>query len=134
MAKRKQLKKTDSFSSMIWEAGAAVVTTTDKALDRFEVFLKATVLVWLEDLWEDIRELGRDGMEFAYDVGADIVIHYDRSAEVLEWFAIKTYIHFMRRFHDFIIELSEYRRVIIRDAMIFAMCMCWNSCAVCICC
>lgn len=128
MAKRKQLKKTGSFSSKIWEAGAAVVTTTDKALDKFEDFLKATVLVWLADLWEDIRELGRDGMEFAYDVGAEIVIHYDKTAEIFEWFVIKNYIHFMRRFHDFIMELSQYRRVIIRDAMIL-LCACVGTVA-----
>ena len=120
MAKRKKI----GFSGgkgmkFLWEAGAKVVFVTDNCLDRTADFLDKKVMPFLKDIYEEIKELGGDGLDCAVDIGAALVRWYDKSAEITEWFIRKTVVVIMRKYHKLLAELAQYRRIIIRDCIIF---------------
>ncbi|MGN0734983.1 MAG: peptidoglycan DD-metalloendopeptidase family protein [Anaerovoracaceae bacterium] len=120
MAKRKKI----GFSGgkgmkFLWEAGAKAVFVTDNCLDRTADFLDKKVMPFLKDIYEEIKELGGDGLDCAVDIGAALVRWYDKSAEITEWFIRKTVVVIMRKYHKLLAELAQYRRIIIRDCIIF---------------
>ena len=120
MAKGKKIGKSGSRGmDFLWEAGARVVFATDSCLDKAADFLDEKVLPFLKDIYEEIKELAGDGLECAVDIGAALVKWYDKSAEITEWFVKKTAVLIMRKYHKLMMDLAEYRRVIIRDCVIF---------------
>lgn len=113
MAERKKVGNPKTNMDFLWEAGAKIIFVTDILLDKAADFL--------EDIWEEIKELAGDGVDYAVDVGATIIRWYDKAADLVEWFAKKTTVLVMRKYHDLIVDMAQYRRVIIRDCAIFLL-------------
>lgn len=116
--KRKKVKNKMGLKNFLWEAGAKAIIVTDKALDLAFDFLVDKAGPALKEILEDICEIGHDGMECAFDIGAAIIVWSDRSADVIEWFVKKTTVLIMRKYHDMLLELSQYRKKIIKDGII----------------
>ena len=116
--KRKKVKNKMGLKNFLWEAGAKAIIVTDKALDLAFDFLVDKAGPALKEILEDICEIGHDGMECAFDIGAAIIVWSDRSADVIEWFVKKTTVLIMRKHHDMLLELSQYRKKIIKDGII----------------
>lgn len=118
MAKGKKIGNPKIPMNFLWEVGAKIVYATDRGLDKVDDFLGEKVIPFLKDICEEIREIALDGLEGAIDVGAALIRWYDESAELVEWFIKKTAVLIMRKYHDLLMDLSQYRRIIIRDFMI----------------
>lgn len=116
--KRKKVKNKMGLKNFLWEAGAKAIIVTDKALDLAFDFLVDKAGPALKEILKDICEIGHDGMECAFDIGAAIIVWSDRSADVIEWFVKKTTVLIMRKYHDMLLELSQYRKKIIKDGII----------------
>lgn len=116
--KRKKVKNKMGLKNFLWEAGAKAIIVTDKALDLAFDFLVDKAGPALKEILKDICEIGHDGMECAFDIGAAIIVWSDRSADVIEWFVKKTTVLIMRKHHDMLLELSQYRKKIIKDGII----------------
>lgn len=93
-----------------WELGAKIIFWTDIMLDKTADFLG--------EIAEELREIGEAGMAGAVDVGAALVVWYDKSAEIVEWFIIKTAVLVMRKYHDILLELAKHRRAIVKHFII----------------
>ena len=118
MAKGKKIGNHKIPMEFLWEVGAKIVYATDRGLDKVADFLDDKVIPFLKDICEEIGEIALDGLEGATDVGAALIRWYDKSAELVEWFVKKTAVLIMRKYHDLLMDLAQYRRVIIRDFMI----------------
>lgn len=118
MAKGKKIGNHKIPMEFLWEVGAKIVYATDGGLDKVADFLDDKVIPFLKDICEEIGEIALDGLEGATDVGAALIRWYDKSAELVEWFVKKTAVLIMRKYHDLLMDLAQYRRVIIRDFMI----------------
>lgn len=118
MAKGKKIGNPKIPMDFLWEVGAKIVYATDRGLDKVADFLDDKVIPFLKDICEEIGEIALDGLEGAIEVGAALIRWYDKSAEVVEWFVKKTAVLIMRKYHDFLMDLAQYRRIIIRDFMI----------------
>lgn len=118
MAKGKKIGNPKIPMEFLWEVGAKIVYATDRGLDKVADFLDDKVIPFLKDICEEIGEIALDGLEGATDVGAALIRWYDKSAELVEWFVKKTAVLIMRKYHDLLMDLAQYRRVIIRDFMI----------------
>lgn len=118
MAKGKKIGNPKIPMEFLWEVGAKIVYATDRGLDKVADFLDDKVIPFLKDICEEIGEIALDGLEGATDVGAALIRWYDKSAELVEWFIKKTAVLIMRKYHDLLMDLAQYRRVIIRDFMI----------------
>ncbi len=118
MAKGKKIGNSKIPMEFLWEVGAKIVYATDRGLDKVADFLDDKVIPFLKDICEEIGEIALDGLEGATDVGAALIRWYDKSAELVEWFVKKTAVLIMRKYHDLLMDLAQYRRVIIRDFMI----------------
>lgn len=116
--KRKKVKNKMGLKNFLWEAGAKAIIVTDKALDLAFDFLVDKAGPALKEILKDICEIGHDGIECAFDIGAAIIVWSDRSADVIEWFVKKTTVLIMRKYHDMLLELSQYRKKIIKDGII----------------
>ena len=110
MAKKKNIGKKKKLMDFLWEWGAKIISYTDLALDKTGDFL--------EEIWEEIKDIAGAGMAGAIDVGAALIRWYDKSAEIVEWFVKKTAILIMRNYHDLLMDLAQYRKIIIRDCII----------------
>lgn len=118
MAKGKKIGNPKIPMEFLWEVGAKIVYATDRGLDKVADFLDDKVIPFLKDICEEIGEIALEGLEGATDVGAALIRWYDKSAELVEWFVKKTAVLIMRKYHDLLMDLAQYRRVIIRDFMI----------------
>lgn len=118
MAKGKKIGNPKIPMEFLWEVGAKIVYATDRGLDKVADFLDDKVIPFLKYICEEIGEIALDGLEGATDVGAALIRWYDKSAELVEWFVKKTAVLIMRKYHDLLMDLAQYRRVIIRDFMI----------------
>ena len=118
MAKGKKIGNHKIPMEFLWEVGAKIVYATDRGLDKVADFLDDKVIPFLKDICEEIGEIALDGLEGATDVGAALIRWYDKSAELVEWFVKTTAVLIMRKYHDLLMDLAQYRRVIIRDFMI----------------
>ena len=118
MAKREKLEKKNRFMDVLWEAGAKIIYGADKVLDLASDFLTEKAAPFMKDILEELHEIGKDGFECAVDIGAAIVRWYDKSSDVLEWFVKKTAVLLMRKYHDMLLELAQYRKKIIKDCII----------------
>lgn len=118
MAKGKKIGNPKKPMDFLWEVGAKIVYATDRGLDKAADFLDDKVIPFLKDICEEIREIAHDGVEGAIDVGAALIRWYDKTAELVEWFVKKTAVLIMRKYHDLLMDLAQYRRIIIRDSMI----------------
>lgn len=118
MAKGKKIGNPKIPMDFLWEVGAKIVYATDRGLDKVADFLDDKVIPFLKDICEEIGEIALDGLEGAIEVGAALIRWYDKSAELVEWFVKKTAVLIMRKYHDLLMDLAQYRRVIIRDFMI----------------
>lgn len=118
MAKGKKIGNHKIPMEFLWEVGAKIVYATDGGLDKVADFLDDKVIPFLKDICEEIGEIALDGLEGATDVGAALIRWYDKSTELVEWFVKKTAVLIMRKYHDLLMDLAQYRRVIIRDFMI----------------
>ena len=110
MAKKKNIGKKKKLMDFLWEWGAKIISYTDLALDKTGDFL--------EEIWEEIKDIAGAGMAGAIDVGAALIRWYDKSAEIVEWFVKKTAVLIMRNYHDLLMDLAQYRKIIIRDCII----------------
>ena len=110
MAKEKRTGSLKINMDLLWEIGARIIFVTDIVLDKAEDLLK--------DIWEEIKEIAGDGLAGAVDVGDALIRWHDKSAEIVEWFIKRTAVHILRRYHDLLMDLSQYRRIIIRDCAI----------------
>lgn len=110
MAEKKNIGKKKKLMDFLWEWGAKIISYTDLALDKTGDFL--------EEIWEEIKDIAGAGMAGAIDVGAALIRWYDKSAEIVEWFVKKTAILIMRNYHDLLMDLAQYRKIIIRDCII----------------
>lgn len=110
MAEKKNIGKSKKLMDFLWEWGAKIISYTDLALDKTGDFL--------EEIWEEIKEIAGAGMAGAIDVGAALIRWYDNSAELVEWFVKKTAVLIMRKYHDLLMDLAQYRKIIIRDCII----------------
>lgn len=118
MAKRETLEKKNRFMDVLWEVGAKIIYGADKVLDLASDFLTEKAAPFMKDILEELHEIGKDGFECAVDIGAAIVRWYDKSSDVLEWFVKKTAVLLMRKYHDMLLELAQYRKKIIKDCII----------------
>ena len=118
MAKREKLEKKNRFMDVLWEVGAKIIYGADKVLDLASDFLTEKAAPFMKDILEELHEIGKDGFECAVDIGAAIVRWYDKSSDVLEWFVKKTAVLLMRKYHDMLLELAQYRKKIIKDCII----------------
>ena len=110
MAEKKNIGKSKKLMDFLWEWGAKIISYTDLALDKTGDFF--------EESWEEIMEIAGAGIAGAIDVGAALIRWYDNSAEIVEWFVKKTAVLIMRKYHDLLIDLAQYRKIIIRDCII----------------
>ena len=110
MAEKKNIGKKKKLMDFLWEWGAKIISYTDLALDKTGDFF--------EESWEEIMEIAGAGIAGAIDVGAALIRWYDNSAEIVEWFVKKTAVLIMRKYHDLLIDLAQYRKIIIRDCII----------------
>lgn len=110
MAKRKKIRISKINMEFFWELGAKIIFWTDIMLDKTADFLG--------EIAEELREIGEAGMAGAVDVGAALVVWYDKSAEIVEWFIIKTAVLVMRKYHDILLELAKHRRAIVKHFII----------------
>ena len=110
MAKKKNIVKKKKLMDFLWEWGAKFISYTDLALDKTGDFI--------EEILDEIGEIAKAGIAGAVDVGAALVRWYDNSAEIVEWFVKKTAVLIMRKYHDLLIDLAQYRKIIIRDCII----------------
>lgn len=110
MAKEKRTGSLKINMDLLWEIGARIIFVTDIVLDKAEDLLK--------DIWEEIKEIAGDGLAGAVDVGDALIRWHDKSAEIVEWFIKRTAVHILRRYHDLLMDLAQYRRIIIRDCAI----------------
>lgn len=110
MAKKKNIGKKKKLMDFLWEWGAKIISYTDLALDKTGDFL--------EEILDEIKEIAGAGMAGAIDVGAALIRWYDKSAEIVEWFVKKTAVLIMRKYHDLLMDLAQYRKIIIRDCII----------------
>lgn len=110
MAEKKNIGKKKKLMDFLWEWGAKIISYTDLALDKTGDFL--------EEIWEEIKDIAGAGMAGAIDVGAALIRWYDKSAEIVEWFVKKTAVLIMRNYHDLLMDLAQYRKIIIRDCII----------------
>lgn len=113
MAKEKRTGSLKINMDLLWEIGARIIFVTDIVLDKAEDLLK--------DIWEEIKEIAGDGLAGAVDVGAALIRWHDKSAEIVEWFVKRTAVHIMRKYHDLLMDLVQYRRIIIRDCAIILL-------------
>ena len=118
MAKREKLEKKNRFMDVLWEVGAKIIYGADKVLDLASDFLTEKAAPFMKDILEALHEIGKAGFECAVDIGAAIVRWYDKSSDVLEWFVKKTAVLLMRKYHDMLLELAQYRKKIIKDCII----------------
>ena len=118
MAKREKLEKKNRFMDVLWEVGAKIIYGADKVLDLASDFLTEKAAPFMKDILEELHEIGKDGFECAVDIGAAIVRWDDKSSDVLEWFVKKTAVLLMRKYHDMLLELAQYRKKIIKDCII----------------
>ena len=91
MAKNKLKKLYGETLSKLLNGGAAVIDTLDEILD-------------------ELGEIGAAGAEAIFEVGAGVITIYDRTADVVSWIAGKTFVLVARRLHDGRIRLHKYRR------------------------
>ena len=110
MAKKKNIGKKKKLMDFLWEWGAKIISYIDLALDKTGDFL--------EEILDEIKEIAGAGMAGAIDVGAALIRWYDKSAEIVEWFVKKTAVLIMRKYHDLLMDLAQYRKIIIRDCII----------------
>ena len=110
MAEKKNIGKSKKLMDFLWEWGAKIISYTDLALDKTGDFF--------EESWEEIMEIAGAGIAGAIDVGAALIRWYDNSSEIVEWFVKKTAVLIMRKYHDLLIDLAQYRKIIIRDCII----------------
>lgn len=110
MAKRKKIRISKINMEFFWELGAKIIFWADIMLDKTADFLG--------EIAEELREIGEAGMAGAVDVGAALVVWYDKSAEIVEWFIIKTTVLVMRKYHDILLELAKHRRAIVKHFII----------------
>ena len=110
MAKRKKIRISKINMEFFWEMGAKIIFWADIMLDKTADFLG--------EIAEELREIGEAGMAGAVDVGAALVVWYDKSAEIVEWFIIKTAVLVMRKYHDILLELAKHRRAIVKHFII----------------
>ena len=110
MAKRKKIRISKINMEFFWELGAKIIFWADIMLDKTADFLG--------EIAEELREIGEAGMAGAVDVGAALVVWYDKSAEIVEWFIIKTAVLVMRKYHDILLELAKHRRAIVKHFII----------------
>ena len=106
MAKRKKIRISKINMEFFWELGAKIIFWADIMLDKTADFLG--------EIAEELREIGEAGMAGAVDVGAALVVWYDKSAEIVEWFIIKTAVLVMRKYHDILLELAKHRRALVK--------------------
>ena len=100
MAKRKKIRISKINMEFFWELGAKIIFWADIMLDKTADFLG--------EIAEELREIGEAGMAGAVDVGAALVVWYDKSAEIVEWFIIKTAVLVMRKYHDILLKLPFF--------------------------
>lgn len=110
MAKRKKIRISKINMEFFWELGAKIIFWADIMLDKTADFLG--------EIAEELREIGEAGMAGSVDVGAALVVWYDKSAEIVEWFIIKTAVLVMRKYHDILLELAKHRRAIVKHFII----------------
>ena len=110
MAKRKKIRISKINMEFFWELGAKIIFWADIMLDKTADFLG--------EIAEELREIGEAGMAGAVDVGAALVVWYDKSAEIVEWFIIKTAVLVMRKYHDILLELAKHRRAMVKHFII----------------
>lgn len=110
MAKRKKIRISKINMEFFWELGAKIIFWADIMLDKTADFLG--------EIAEELREIGEAGMAGAVEVGAALVVWYDKSAEIVEWFIIKTAVLVMRKYHDILLELAKHRRAIVKHFII----------------
>lgn len=121
MAKGKKLKNANPlrrFMHFLWETGAKIIIATDKALDLTADFIAEKITPVVKEIIEELAEIGKDGADLAVDIGAAVIRWYDKSADVFEWFVKKTTVLLMRKYHDMLLEIAQYRKRIIKDCII----------------
>lgn len=95
MAKKKHTNKRGE--QLIYEKAAWLVEETDKLLDQAGPFF---------------RKQG----DRVIDACADIVIAYDKSANVVAWFLGKSFVTTARRMHDTRMSILKHRKEIVKNA------------------
>ena len=71
----------------------------------------------LDEILDELGEMGEDGAEFILEVGADIVAIADKTADIIEWILSKTFILIFREIHDIRMSLQEHKKIVMQAAM-----------------
>lgn len=101
MANFKFIEKlnTKKISDFIWDAGA-------DAIDL------------VEDISEEIVEIGKAGKEALFDVCGTAVEIFDKLSAIVEWFVIKIAVLIGRRVHDFHVLIIKHAKTILKNLLI----------------
>ena len=99
MAKIKLKKPQRKQQDLIVDLGAGVINVVDEILD-------------------EAGEIAMDGGELIIDVAAGAVKLFDKTADIIDWIAGKTFILAARKVHDGRMKLHSYRRELIKLFMV----------------
>ncbi|MBR4410843.1 MAG: hypothetical protein IKT31_05930, partial [Firmicutes bacterium] len=83
--------------------------------------LAAAVIDGADEILDELGEMGADGEEFIFELGADFVSIADKTADIVAWLISKTVILLLRQVHDMRMALNVYRREITKFGIIGLM-------------
>lgn len=98
----KKLKKDGEKNGLmeyVFLFGAAIIDACDEILDEAE-------------------EIGEDGSEFIFEVGAVFIIILDKTLDLIDWILMKTFVLLFRKIHDARIQLDEHRTEVTKLGML----------------
>ena len=111
-AKEKAKGKKSLFSQMKEAA------RDKKGLMEYIFLLAAAVIDAGDEILDEMGEIGEDGHEFIFEVGAVFVSIVDKTLDVVDWILAKSFILVFRKLHDARMKLNEYRREITKMSIL----------------
>lgn len=92
-----------------------------KGLADYVFLLAAAVIDGADEILDELGEMGADGEEFIFELGADFVSIADKTADIVAWLISKTVILLLRQIHDMRMALNVYRKEITKFGIIGLM-------------
>lgn len=85
----------------------------------FFVDLGAAVIYGMDEICDEIGDIGKAGAEDIINVAAGLVFIYDKLADLIGWIVGKTFIQIVRKVHDGRMKMQRYRAEILKTGLAF---------------
>jgi len=116
----KKIKDKENYEKEVMNENSLQDTSKEKKSHTFNklVDIAAAGVNIIDDMNDEIGDICKAGAEFAFDLGAWVIIGLDMIADIWAWLLMKLLVLGGRRWHKILIKINEYKGILIKDGLI----------------